>query len=349
MPTAVKADHTIATPRSSELACRTTDKFNPIFAGPAELSKTRKTPSPTAKPPSPTVARLKTPSPTIAPVRALPERKSPSGSSQRLSPTSAKGGASPTDLSTRSTRPDGKAVRKGNSPDAAVQFLSSVPPAQPPRHKVFDTAHRLHRSKSSMSYPEAYAQRTQRRGARAAHTPEAATGWENAVQTERVRPEVEMRDSSTQTVCNAGTQKWLGEEMPDQVGREILASSSEQWLEEQIRIQGELAMAISSGMEQLVDNSNSRAFASTSRELASQHNFGRFLTTRPLGEGSDGEECDEVRSLLSGEEGPVLAKYSHGRGAAGAPDPVAMLSDGQRKAIDASSDEADLGALDSDR
>jgi len=352
MPNAVKADHTIATPRSSELAGRTSDKAvaNPTFAaGPVELRKTRKTPSPTAKPPSPTNARLKTPSPTIAPVRVLPERKSPS-SSQRLSPTGGKGGASPTE-SSRSIRADGKATRKGNSPDAALQLLSSAPPAHalpahPSRHAL---QKQLSRSKSSMSYPEAYtaSQRKWRGAGRAACTPEATPGWEG-VQTERVGGAVEMRDSSTQTVpvCNAGTQTWLGEETAEHMAPRERATS-DNFFNHLNRFQGDLAMAMQASMEQLAEYSVGGA---SNSPAAQPQRFGRFLPRPTTDQGSD-EECDEVRSLSLSEEGPVICKYPMGRGAADAPDPIAMLSDGQRKAIDSSTelDEGDLAAPDSDR
>jgi hypothetical protein len=50
--------------------------------------------------------------------------------------------------------------------------------------------------------------------------------------------------------------------------------------------------------------------------------------------GSD-SECDEVRSLSLSEEGPVYSRLCRWRDAMRAPDPIAMISEGQHCAIDA--------------
>eukprot|EP00965_Chrysotila_dentata_P262060 6214458-Pleurochrysis_carterae.AAC.14 len=122
-----QADHTIATARASESTGRSNEKLIPAL----EVSKARKTPSPTAKLPSPTNARVKACSPTAS-QRVTTEKKSPN-SSQRLSPTSGKGRLSPTE-SSKVSRLEQRPVRKGHSPDVHMQRARDTRCAAPAGH-----------------------------------------------------------------------------------------------------------------------------------------------------------------------------------------------------------------------
>lgn len=155
------------------------------------------------------------------------------------------------------------------------------------------------------------------------------------------------------------------------VGRGLPGSSS--FLSSTIGMQAELEMVIRSHMEIVAEHGDRARAASQPLVAPSPPSSGRsaphgrrhnFLT--PLyhngksgrgpsvgrgvcDEGSDGEchgEDDEVRSLSLSEDGPVIirrsvseggAALSAGRHGAPAPDPIAMLTDGQKKAARPSS------------
>jgi len=138
---------------------------------------------------------------------------------------------------------------------------------------------------------------------------------------------------------------------------------SSTFLSQHIRMQAELEMALRSQMEMIAEHEATRSAAAatltSSRSAVGlnpsppqgrPHGRRQFGALRPLagrsagrksveshGDGSDGEchgEDDEVRSLSLSEDGPVirrsLSEPSAERHAAAAPDPIAMLSDGQR-------------------
>lgn len=181
------------------------------------------------------------------------------------------------------------------------------------------------------------------------------------------RPVVEMRDSSTQTMCDAGTQTFAAEEAA--IAREIAAISEMAeieglgddedegqtgWLDKHIRMQGELEMALRSGMELIAERGYSlppqplppdgQPPAGTRRPgarhaSAAQTSTNAAAAARGPDHMSDGEghEDDEVRSLSLSEDGPVICRSfgcSSLERSRCAPDPIAMLSDGQHKLYD---------------
>ena len=171
-------------------------------------------------------------------------------------------------------------------------------------------------------------------------------------------PAVEMRDSSTQTVADAGTQARLSEDAEiaaiaenadiselEEEMEETLAQS--QWLDHQIRVQGELEMALRSGMELIAE----RVYSQTppppmpqpaslpkppvgTRRPGPRHpDSWRSPDPEHLSDGECHREDDEVRSLSLSEDGPMFLR-SFSEGSRRAPDAIAMFSDGQNKLPD---------------
>jgi len=107
--------------------------------------------------------------------------------------------------------------------------------------------------------------------------------------------------------------------------RDSSTQTSSEWLSNPIQLQGELAMAIETSIEIM----SQQLFAASPPAAAP-------AASPTPDQGSD-SECDEVRSLSLSEEGPVMHashRSHHGlQRDALAPDPIAMLSDGQLTAV----------------
>jgi len=363
----VRGDHTIATatPRTSDgtTAMRTSladmaRGTSPVNAS-SDKGASRKTPSP--KPASPVSLHTKTPSPTLATLctrtsnsarvgspKGLPsERTSPtqgklSPSTERTSPTQSKGSGSPTHGLAGARTIETKGARSAS----ATACLTPMPPSYgTPRPLTARPSSTLIRSKSVTS-----------------STGELLVASEAKARNSHRRPGVETRESSTQTMCDAGTQTFAAEEAA--IAREIAAISEMAeieglggdddeaqtgWLDKHIRMQGELEMALRSGMELIAERVHSlppqpfppdgQPPVGTQRPGA--RHAGQRSTDAAVSRGTDhfsdgeGNEDDEVRSLSLSEDGPVIRRFlsagSLNERSRRAPDPIAMLSDGQHK------------------
>ena len=282
----------------------------------------------------------KTPSPTLASRSGAVtpmlerERRSPK-SVERTSPTQGKGASSPTEVAKMGAgrAPDAKG---GGRSASAAGFYSPTPPANAhPRPQQMRPHTSMTRSKSN-----------------------TGAGGELLVATEakmrhnlRRLPIIETRDSVTQTPPELGAPSlaeaafgpgwadgaWasLPQDISElELGEEAEpAGTSSGWLDQQIRMQGELEMALRSALE-----------LNAERRLGVVEGLGPSTAKRAIepAELSDGEchgEDDEVRSLSLSEDGPVirrsLSEQFGRRGMRGpAPDPLAMLSDGQHKSLE---------------
>mmetsp|Transcript_5364 Transcript_5364/g.15918 ORF Transcript_5364/g.15918 Transcript_5364/m.15918 type:complete len:561 (+) Transcript_5364:111-1793(+) len=375
MPKALKGDHTIVTPRLAyEPACK--GPVTPSAEATAAV-KSRKTPSPTAKPPSPTnFANRKTPSPTPF---SRSGGRSPIGG-QRSSPTFNKGASSPTRFvgerpSVRQPRSPQVRSASSGSPDptdyARTRSPSPSPmqrPASPAVGKRLSpkpAAAMLRQSKSSSSYAEQFgrAERRPRRDSCDAEderlTPRTTVAKQSSTVGTQTDPVEDDASGAGQLVRPQATRPRPGE------------AYDERFLENIAKIQGELAMAVCSGMELIAERGAGAAMGAAAA-VGPQTFAEAVLTTKTTqqrfdqqiqqqqqqpwpgraraGEaaadtrrskksvascdsaahGSD-SECDEVRSLSLSEEGPVYSRSCNWR-LMRAPDPIAMLSNGQHKA-----------------
>jgi len=380
MPKAIRGDHTIATatPRTADASTLVRATLSDAVRGTSPIYTTnekatnRKTPSP--KPPSLASLRTKTPSPTLANVgnrtsssvrggspKALPsERLSPtqggksSVCTERTSPTQGKGPCSPTQGLVHA-RVDSRGAR---SASANACFTPTPPTSGVPRPLTARLTSSIIRSKSVTSNAGDLLVATEIK-ARSAHRRIAA----------------DAREVSTQTICDVATETFAAQEAA--IAREIAAISEiakleppgvcidgfggeedrEQtgWLDQHIRMQGELEMALRSGMELIAERTLSlpspplpHAHAhvdqppvGTRRPGARHARAGATNASAAAGvdQSSDGEghEDDEVRSLSLSEDGPVIRRFPPGgalEDSRCAPDPIAMLSDGQRHLTD---------------
>lgn len=374
MPKALKGDHTIVTPRLAyEPACK--GPVTPSAEATAAV-KSRKTPSPTAKPPSPTnFANRKTPSPTPF---SRSGGRSPIGG-QRSSPTFNKGASSPTRFvgerpSVRQPRSPQVRSASSGSPDptdyARTRSPSPSPmqrPASPAVGKRLSpkpAAAMLRQSKSSSSYAEQFgrAERRPRRDSCDAEderlTPRTTVAKQSSTVGTQTDPVEDDASGAGQLVRPQATRPRPGE------------AYDERFLENIAKIQGELAMAVCSGMELIAERGAGAAMGAAAAvgpqtfaeavltTKTTQQRFdqqiqqqqqqpgpgraraGEAADTRrskksvascdSAAHGSD-SECDEVRSLSLSEEGPVYSRSCNWR-LMRAPDPIAMLSNGQHKA-----------------
>ena len=145
--------------------------------------------------------------------------------------------------------------------------------------------------------------------------------------------------------------------------------SDNRFLEKLAKIQGELAMAVCSGMELIAERGAMSASSDSpiicgAAGVVQTANAEVLLTCAAVdvGEGGAGahgageagvdtavefaaygsdSECDEVRSLSLSEDGPVYSRIYHWRDSMRAPDPIAMISDGQHSALDGEESEED--------
>ncbi|KAL1495726.1 hypothetical protein AB1Y20_016593 [Prymnesium parvum] len=367
-----RGDHSISTvsPRTSDGASSSTcpslaDVKSTPTAPACEKTSRTKTPSPK---PSSVSSRNKTPSPTLANLSGRPfavrvgspkgvssERTSPthgksSPSCERASPTHSKGSCSPTHSS--STRAaEGKSGRSAS----ATAGLAPTPPSNgAPRRNCGS----MIRSKSVASNPSdvLVASESKPRAAR--------------------RP-VETRDSSTQTLSDARAQTLAAEEAG--ISWELAAISQvaalktvaagdeesegdgqkESWLDPFIRMQGALEMVLCSKMEQIAERMHSLPPQPMppdgqpppgTRRPGTRH----ALPRDELPSDGEGHEDDEVRSLSLSEDGPVIRRPHSATIASldrsrAAPDPIAMLSDGDLSALPAFREHVDAAEHDSDR
>uniref|UniRef100_A0A7S2G8U4 Uncharacterized protein n=1 Tax=Haptolina brevifila TaxID=156173 RepID=A0A7S2G8U4_9EUKA len=355
MPTAIKGDHGI----NGINALRNPDASTRPRGPSTPLTPLRKTPSPkpaspTPKPPSPIPSMTnyrasKTPTPPPPPMllgRAGPssDRRSPKlmGADGRpygaLSPQSSRGSNSPTE--------GPKSVGSRLLGHARSMSASSTPAPTPiPGSQASSAARPLiperQRSKSQASERE-------RVGVGAeARRPDAR----------RPPPNVETVDRSTQT---EGEDYDANMELGDYESLGLTEGVSEEFLSKELVVMTELEMAVRSQMERLAGHEgNARAGVgpapgpappSTGRGSSSAHFHGRKLRLAKTAAeaNSDGEDAagpdDEVRSLALSEDGPVVMMkrsiseplHMHAaRSTAAAPDPIAMLTGGERKGTDA--------------
>ena len=175
---------------------------------------------------------------------------------------------------------------------------------------------------------------------------------------------VETRDAATQTICDMGTQTRGSEdaeiaaiaenaEMAELDQVEASFEGQSQWLDRNIQIQGELEMALRSGMELLAERMHHSSMLppmppfpqppqppAGTRRPGARHPGALHTADTSTEHLSDGEchrEDDEVRSLSLSEDGPVIRR-SHSEGSRRAPDVIAMFSDGQHRLPDRAAD-----------
>lgn len=335
--------------------------------------KNRKTPSPMAKPPSPTnlASARKTPSPTIF---SRSGGRSPNNG-QLVSPTFGKGAAPPS-------------ARRAQhrSPDPAEPVSPPQRPRSPGIHKFPRSPKQTVRSKSSMSHHELRdrAGRRQRRDALDHDDVEE----KHAMQAPDRKPSATV-GTQTDPVCEHGTPfTSLVSNLAQTSRPSPCEPSDDRFLEKLAKIQGELAMAVCSGMELIAERGAMSApsgsvgggcgaagdttpcasvepgtaaaaagkwdeadpAAETARASSGVREMGAGAVDKPAAaapamaaaefasHGSD-SECDEVRSLSLSEEGPIYSRLCRWRDAMRAPDPIAMISEGQHCAIDAEEEE----------
>ena len=211
-------------------------------------------------------------------------------------------------------------TRHGPSPNSMVPRPPSAGKPSAGRAKTAEKGPRRVAHRGSAS-PDGDPQRGHSRdasfdgGAAAVGVPSAAV--------ER-RESAEMRDSATQTVCDAGTQ------------------TGTPWLDDQIQMQGELAMAMGSALEYIMERGVSSPATpapvpptaearSSSATRPRRGNLGPASREDP---GSDSESSnDEVSSLSLSEDGPKFSAISSSMAdrLALAPEPIArVLRDSER-------------------
>jgi hypothetical protein len=312
-----------------------------------------------AKPSSPTnlAAARKTPSPTIF---SRSGGRSPNNS-QRVSPTFGKG-----------TAPSLARRAQHRSPDPADPVSPLPRPPSPGIHKFPRSPRQTVRSKSSVSHHE-LRDRAGRRQRREALDHEDVEE-KHAMQGPDRKPSATI-GTQTDPVCEHVTPfTSLVSDLVQASRPSPCEPSDDRFLEKLAKMQGELAMAVCSGMELIAERGGMSAPSGslgggavptpgasaeagpsgqwdnkpeTARASSGLREMGSGVAAAPApaaaarvmaapefaSHGSD-SECDEVRSLSLSEEGPVYSRLCRWRDAMRAPDPIAMISEGQHCAID---------------
>ena len=331
---------------------------------PTDYARTRSpSPSPMQRPASPAVGKRLSPK----------ARRPPPPTAPRPAPTLSRG---PRAASRRSRAPFGRRALAGAAallppipaaPRRVFPLFSLAsdpltPPTPPSAPRPQPAAAMLRQSKSSSSYAEQFgrAERRPRRDSCDAEderlTPRTTVAKQSSTVGTQTDPVEDDASGAGQLVRPQATRPRPGE------------AYDERFLENIAKIQGELAMAVCSGMELIAERGAGAAMGAAAavgpqtfaeavlttkttqqrfdQQIQQQQPWpgraraGEAADTRrskksvascdSAAHGSD-SECDEVRSLSLSEEGPVYSRSCNWR-LMRAPDPIAMLSNGQHKA-----------------
>jgi len=333
----IKADHTLAGSAGRGTVGDRSTTARTLGSRPStptlELKRTspgpRATPSPTPseKRSSPSL-RVKTPSPTPS---SLPRRESPSNS-QRLSPTLVK--------ARRATPPEEGSPQRatascGTQVDPEVLTRKTHPKSPDPESAAL--APRLRqlslRSKSQASNHDQAAISQRIAGLRRPRgaSPSSISAAESTERAGLRLPDT--RDSATQTLGKLPRTSPQQDELSTTQQLEGAAGElprRSEFLFGPIQLQSELGMAIQAALEFTAERRVTHSYSPS--EFAA---IGRMHMHLGGEDGSDDETLEnlEVRSLSLSEDGPMIARsFSERQRMTAAPDPIAMLSNGQQHA-----------------